>query len=335
MAPLFRRMLSIIAALILVLVFIILASPPISGEHPTLTFSSTDMAPGIIYTGDNHSDDMQEILMLKIKVEVSNSDHVTINSLTFHRAGLASDADVENIKLYKDTNLNGTFDGNDELLSTTQFLLGKAKFSVPFNVTRSNPAVLFIVIDISNQSQTYGTLGVDIPDKHYIRCEQYSIIEFDFPISSKNSTFALDTDGDYNPDITDYDDDNDGYTDDFELRCKSDFKDASILPEDTDSDYVPDEIDSDDDNDGVPDKYDDYPKDKSRQRDYTIVIIYAVLAAILTIILLHIGWGTKTKGSERGNFKENNKFDMIGKEEDLEGIEELIEEDDEDLLGEN
>jgi hypothetical protein len=180
-------------------------------------------------------------------------------------------------------------------------------------------------------------LGLDIPNTNYIELTETADIEFDLPILSKNATIQLDTDGDLNPDSTDPDDDNDGYMDDLEIAAGSDSKDPNSTPEDTDSDYVPDKIDTDDDNDGVPDKYDDFPKDKDRDKDYTVVIIYAIIAAVLIIIMILIAQSKKpgiSKSEIKRALEEDNEFAIKNKERTKDLDEKILDEEDDDLLDE-
>ncbi len=278
---------SVNAIIVLILTCVIAAAIPVSAETPVLTVSGTDLAPSTIYIGETHSQENQKILMLKLTFSTTESVLINLTSITIRRTGASSDSDVEGTSLYKDTNANGVLDlGTDELLDTASFGLGKAEFSAPLTVTPEAPLVLLVSADISSNATSGGTLGVDIPFEDYIECEEYTNIEFTLGICSKNSAILQDTDGDLSPDIYDYDDDNDGFSDDIETRCGSDSKDADSQPTDTDSDGVPDAIDLDDDDDGVPDKYDDFPKDADKSNDLTIVYIYAAIAFIIIIVLV-------------------------------------------------
>ncbi len=149
---------------------------------------------------------------------------------------------------------------------------------------------------------------------------------------SKNSTIYLDTDGDFNPDYYDPDDDNDGYMDNIELSSGSDPKNQFSIPKDTDSDYVPDSIDADDDNDGILDIHDDFPLDGSRQKDYTIVIIYAIIAVLLIIVmLLVLNRGRPKVPKSALEIADDEEF-KVGKKKS--GFSEDIFEDDDDLIDE-
>ncbi|MFO8051630.1 MAG: hypothetical protein R6V01_08035 [Thermoplasmatota archaeon] len=64
-----------------------------------------------------------------------------------------------------------------------------------------------------------------------------------------------DTDGDGIGDNADEDDDNDGFTDEFELRAGTDPLSDSSFPVDTDFDGLYDHEDNDDDGDGMPDQW--------------------------------------------------------------------------------
>ncbi len=332
MGPQFGRILSgkkapIKASLVLVLACIIVMTIPASAETPTLHFQGTDLAPGFIYLGDAHVEEMNDIIMLQVTI-TTNSEGVNLRSIIIHRTGLASDADVDDICLYEDINHNGTLDlGIDMLLSTANFELGRAEFSVPLTVNETNPLTLLVALNISSEATSGGTIGVEIPNESYIDTEGTADIEFEFPIFSKNSTLLLDTDGDLNPDTSDPDDDNDGYTDEREMLSGSDTKDPTSVPVDTDGDYVPDSIDTDDDNDGVPDKWDDFPLDASRQRDYTVIYIYAVVAAVLIIILIFLGFKGKPKSvgiKALSEEESEDEFDIGGEEEEFEGGEEEL-----------
>ncbi len=65
-----------------------------------------------------------------------------------------------------------------------------------------------------------------------------------------------DLDGDHAPDCVDTDDDGDGQSDEGELACGSNPRDAASLSPDFDGDAVPNCRDLDDDNDGVADEQD-------------------------------------------------------------------------------
>lgn len=325
------------AALALILACIIIPVMPVTAETPKLRFVGTDMAPSTIYLGEAHAEEMNDIVLLQINIDTTDSEGVNLTSITIHRTGLASDTDVEKVNLYMDSDYNGTLDpGIDALLSSASFELGNAEFSVLLTITPSNPLSLLVAVNISSEATSGETLGVDIPYGYHIDTEENADIEFQYPICSKNSTILLDTDGDLNPDITDPDDDNDGYTDEIEMICGSDTKDPDIVPKDTDHDYVPDSIDTDDDNDGEPDRYDDFPLDKNRQRDYTIVYIYGVVAAVFIIALILVGRKGKPKPLDKKALSEEegeDEFD-IGSEDKEEFGAEIEDEIDEELLGE-
>jgi hypothetical protein len=321
----------ILASMCLILILVVVFTQPASSEASILKVSSRDMAPGIIYTGEPHTQTLNDIVMLQITFNTTNDEGITIKALTIHRTGQSSDLYATSIHIYEDVNNNGTFDSqNDTEISTSIFELGKAEFSLTKTVTPIDPLIIFVTIDISSEAILNGTLGMDIPDTDYIECNEMAIIEFERPISSKNSTILLDTDGDFNPDITDLDDDNDGYMDELELAAGSDTKDVNSHPEDTDSDFVPDSIDTDDDNDGVPDKYDDFPKDKNLQRDYTVVIIYLIIVITLIFIMIFIlrKGGNIIPKSEL--YSEDDDEFKIDKKSKVDLDEEIL--DDDDLL---
>jgi len=77
---------------------------------------------------------------------------------------------------------------------------------------------------------------------------------------------ALDFDGDGKPDFSDTDDDDDGFTDEDELKMGTEPKDNTSMPADNDGDKNPDGLDEDDDNDGWSDTIElqagSDPKDK-------------------------------------------------------------------------
>lgn len=319
---------SIFLAVAIILIGTIIIAKPVSAETPTLLVTGTDMAPGFIYKGEAHAEEMDDIVMLQITLSTTDSEEININSIIIHRAGIASDAEVENVDLYEDSNSNGSLDGADQLLSTVNFQVGRAEFSVSLNVSETNPLSLLVALDISSEAISGRTVGVEIPDQSYIDTEEEAEVEFEFHICSKNSTILLDTDGDLNPDSTDLDDDDDGYTDENEQLCGSDPKDSSSIPKDNDKDYVPDSIDTDDDNDGEPDEYDDFPLDASRQRDYTIIYVYAIIAVVLIIVLIFLGFKGKPRSIDKKALLEEtgeDEFDIGDEEEDLEAEEEMFE----------
>ncbi len=76
-----------------------------------------------------------------------------------------------------------------------------------------------------------------------------------------------DNDRDFNPDSTDPDDDNDNWTDVIELAVGTDPFDNSSFPDDFDEDGTPDALDSDIDNDDMPNDQDMFPYDPSEWLD--------------------------------------------------------------------
>jgi hypothetical protein len=81
------------------------------------------------------------------------------------------------------------------------------------------------------------------------------------------SSKPADNDGDFIPDSTDFDDDNDGYGDDLESSLGTDPFDNSSVPDDFDGDFIPDVMDPDTDNDGVLNETDMFPFDCSEWLD--------------------------------------------------------------------
>jgi hypothetical protein len=310
------------AVLTLILILFILMPGSVKADEPELRLSGADLAPSIVYLGDAHAEP-NDIVMLQLTLNTTHQEGITLDSITFHRSGLASDTEVIDLNLYEDSNLNGELDhGVDEFLSMTTFEMGKAEFTVPMTISPADPVTLLIVMNISEEAQPGNSIGVDIPNADYITIEGPAEIEFVLPIRSKNSTIKIDTEGDLNPDDTDPDDDNDDYMDDLEKICGSDPKDSNSVPEDRDKDHVPDYFDSDNDNDGVPDEYDDFPFDASQQRDYTFVFAYAVLVAVLIIFMIIVR--VKVERKMRGSVSKKPSEEEI--EEDLEIEEEDIEE---------
>lgn len=315
------RSVYMLTILTLVLACILAFSSSSLAETPTLHLVGSDKAPRYIYTGPPHEDDMQDIVMLQIQIGCEDEGEVNITEIAFHRTGLGTDEYVDNLYLYEDSNLNGELDlATDELVSTTNFTMGKARFAVDITLDQTTDIVLLVALDISSSAESKATVGLNIPYDSYITTKEPAALDFEFPICSKNSTILLDTDGDLNPDDTDSDDDNDNYMDSMEISHGSDPKDSGSIPLDTDGDYIPDSVDTDDDNDGVPDEYDDFPLDPDRQRDYTIVIIYALIAAVLIIVLLFLRFKPKKPrlGRKKPIIDEDEDFDEALIDEDLE-----------------
>jgi hypothetical protein len=312
---------------VLFLTCTILLSIPVSADSPNLTVSGDDRAPERIYTGDPHSEGLNNIVMLEISISTNYSATVTVTKITLQRTGSAADENVQIIMLYRDDNKNGQLDtGSDILLGSGTFSEKKVEFSVMGTVTFDDPLKLLVALNLSSDTTSDTTLGVEIPDTSHIETQEDADIEFEFCVCSKNSTVLLDSDGDLNPDSTDPDDDNDGYMDDVEQSSGSDSLNAESVPEDTDGDFVPDAIDTDDDDDGVPDEHDDFPKDPDRQRDYTLVIMYAIIAVIVIIVLVLATRVRKPKASvEEGT--DEDEFDLDSIEDEPEE-----EEDDIDLI---
>ncbi len=113
----------------------------------------------------------------------------------------------------------------------------------------------------------------------------------------------MDTDGDQIPDITDDDDDNDGYPDIMEIIGGSDPRNALSMPPDNDDDFITDFMDPDDDNDDHPDIEDDYPLDPNKWKKSEPVFDWLwVLLGLIVILMCIIGllvWKT-FGGLEKG-----------------------------------
>jgi hypothetical protein len=316
--------------LILLLVLSIFCSLPVSSETPVCEITGDDLAPKFIFTGDPHISDLNDIPMLKIIFNTSSETEITVDSIILHRLGRASDSDVAAVEIFEDANNNSEYDFEiDEKISSSTFELGKSEHDIGRTINNSAGLTIFVVLDIFGNASSNVTMGLNIPDESFIEC-QGAQIELDLPIHSKNSTIYLDTDGDFNPDIYDPDDDNDGYMDAIELISGSDPKNQFSIPKDNDSDYVPDSIDTDDDNDGVLDKNDDFPFDETRQKDYTVVILYAIIAVLLIIIMLVVLNRGKPKIPKSAlEIEDEKEFKMSKKGSDFD---EKIFEDDHDLI---
>ncbi|UCF07493.1 MAG: hypothetical protein JSW28_07540 [Thermoplasmata archaeon] len=280
---------------ILFLIILLIFPKAVAGT-PELKVAGVDRAPGIIYMGLAHEDELTDIPMLYITLRTFHPDGVTVTSMVFHMSGLAPDSAVDALHLYNDSDGDGNLiKGVDEHIGSSQFTLGLADFTVSLRITSEQPALLFVVMNVSADAKDGLTVGLDIPHSGFITTAGNAIIKFTRTVASKKAVLTLDNDGDLSPDAKDPDDDNDGYTDLLETRCQTDSLDAASVPEDHDGDYVPDAMDADDDNDGTPDIHDDFPLDSKRQRDYTPIYIYAVLAAVLIVVMVVLGRPRKLK----------------------------------------
>lgn len=76
-----------------------------------------------------------------------------------------------------------------------------------------------------------------------------------------------DNDADFTPDNLDPDDDNDGYGDDIEITVGTDPLDETSIPDDIDEDGIPDALDLDIDNDGIVNEIDVFPYDSTEWLD--------------------------------------------------------------------
>ncbi len=133
-----------------------------------------------------------------------------------------------------------------------------SKYEIPSDFTP--PAGYTVTID-----ENTGVVTVTAPENP----DANTVEEFTVPVlvtytdgstDSTTAPFQLDTDGDGTPDVTDEDDDNDGFTDQEEKDKGTNPKDSDSKPStdpatetDTDGDGIPDSTDTDDDNDGVSD----------------------------------------------------------------------------------
>ena len=81
------------------------------------------------------------------------------------------------------------------------------------------------------------------------------------------SSKPADNDADFLPDSMDSDDDNDGFCDDIESIVGTDPFDNSSVPDDFDSDGTPDSLDSDIDNDNICNEKDVFPYNPSEWKD--------------------------------------------------------------------
>ncbi len=320
------------ALLILLFILSIIVTNPASSENPVCHIRGDDLAPKFIFTGEPHVSDLNDIPMLRIVFNTSSETDITVGSITLHRWGRASDSDVAAVEIFEDVNHNSEYEfGIDEKISSSTFQLARSEHVIERTINSSFGLTLFVTLDISGNASSNVTVGLNIPDKSFIEC-QGAQIDYDLPLQSKNSTIYLDTDGDFNPDHYDPDDDNDGYTDDIEILSGSDPKNQFSIPKDTDSDYVPDSIDADDDNDGILDIHDDFPLDESRQKDFTVVILYSIIAVLLIIIMIAVlNRGRPKMPKSALEIADDEEFKVAKKKS---GFDEDIFEDDDDLIDE-
>ncbi len=139
----------------------------------------------------------------------------------------------------------------------------------------------------------------------------------DFP---NNPTGTLDTDNDGKPDellssqgwngtelIEDLDDDNDNWTDNEEIRLKTDPKDALSYPPDLDGDGTADSEDEDIDGDGVPNEEDEDPNDpevgkkgsgSESEGGSSMVIILIVVVILIAIAIAAFLFMRKDRGKD-------------------------------------
>lgn len=141
-----------------------------------------------------------------------------------------------------------------------------------WDVIATNSAGFTAVFERERRTQDWnydGTITADEEDRWYILPRINFIAPEDlsrYQLAWEN-TIAIgsfsneDTDGDGMPNSSDYDDDNDGYSDFVELQLGTDPLDPTSNGQDSDGDGIIDENDDDDDNDGVLDADDLAPFD--------------------------------------------------------------------------
>ena len=166
----------------------------------------------------------------------------------------------------KDADYDGVPDYLDYCLNTP---LGTEVNSNGCAETQTNQESPTIEIDNNQSSNTNNTSGQnnnqpDEKDLNDLDGDGYSNSEDAFPNDPREQK---DFDGDGIGDNADKDDDNDGFSDNDENRCKTNPKDSTSTPNDNDGDQIVDCIDSDDDNDGVEDSKDAFPLDDSEYID--------------------------------------------------------------------
>ena len=166
----------------------------------------------------------------------------------------------------KDADYDGVPDYLDYCLNTP---LGTEVNSNGCAETQTNQESPTIEIDNNQSSNTNNTSGQnnnqpDEKDPNDLDGDGYSNSEDAFPNDPREQK---DFDGDGIGDNADKDDDNDGFSDNDENRCKTNPKDSTSTPNDNDGDQIVDCIDSDDDNDGVEDSKDAFPLDDSEYID--------------------------------------------------------------------
>jgi hypothetical protein len=135
------------------------------------------------------------------------------------------------------------------------------------------------VTDSSTPELLRSQAGWRYPDHQNI---SVTIVPEDYPDNEQGPSYPLsirlspvDSDGDGVPDLSDNDDDGDGWTDEKEVILGSDPLNPFSTPMDTDRDGLPDGdidnpyiwMDTDDDNDGIPDNIDPYPKNPALPGD--------------------------------------------------------------------
>jgi hypothetical protein len=196
--------------------------------------------------------------------------------------------------------------GGGETTPTPAPVINAAPIAIAQSVTLNENQTLTITLagtDANGDSLTYNisinpshgsfSNGVYTPNPHFVGNDSFAFVANDGSVNSQPATVSitvmLDTDGDNIADVTDPDDDNDGFTDIDETTAGTDPLDATSKPLDTDGDNVSDvndafpndpsesvdtdsdgignNADTDDDNDGVPDNNDAFPLDASESID--------------------------------------------------------------------
>lgn len=139
---------------------------------PLFTMTATDLAPAQVPIGRT------SVPMLRLELSADAGASSVLGIAVDKRGTSPSDADVSEVRLYRDADGDRTWSAADGLLDASLFVAGTAVFA-PLNVVvpSATPVDLFILIDVAPGATVGSTLGVELQDETYVAVDADSTVD--------------------------------------------------------------------------------------------------------------------------------------------------------------
>jgi hypothetical protein len=154
-----------------------------------LTVSGTSRAPSTVQQGESN------VLMENLTFS-SSIGTISVEVINITLGGNVSDGNITAVRLFNDTNKDGSYDGGDiQIDSDKTFSNGVATFGTPgttlFNVTQGSDESILILYDIASDASIGYAVGVNITSENNITvASPATVSSANFPIASSESVIV-------------------------------------------------------------------------------------------------------------------------------------------------